>query len=160
MQTLRKVLPEMEKMREEVVPVNENKTWYFYISEDLPRTIQESTDFAIRSARSIQNTSSTHIRTLQDFMPKIKVQYGTYEEVLFKKIKEKAVQGADELFTFLCLFYELVTAREHPAMAGGIGIAAGLSSCEVSSLYLDCLKKLYSICILTPILIVFLRLPR
>ncbi|KAJ8529027.1 hypothetical protein K7X08_035862 [Anisodus acutangulus] len=97
----------------EEAPVNplaqENKTWHSYISEDLPRTVQQSTDSAIRSARSIQNTSSTHLRTLQDFTPKIKAQYRTYEEVFFRKIKD-----------------ELVTAREHPAMAGGIGIAAGL----------------------------------
>ncbi|KAK4339027.1 hypothetical protein RND71_040489 [Anisodus tanguticus] len=46
---------------------------------------------------------------LGDFTPKIKAQYRTYEEVFFRKIKD-----------------ELVTAREHPAMAGGIGIAAGL----------------------------------
>ncbi|MCD9646674.1 RGS1-HXK1-interacting protein 1 [Datura stramonium] len=105
-------------MGEEAPPVDfnqssplpqQNKSWHYYISEDLPRTVQESTDSAIRSARSIQNTSSTHLRTLQDFMPKIKAQYRTYEEVFFRKIKD-----------------ELVTAREHPAMAGGIGIAAGL----------------------------------
>lgn len=88
---------------------NKDKAWHSYISEDLPRTVQESTDSALRSARSIQYTSSTHLRTLQDFMPKIKAQYTTYEEVFFTKIKD-----------------ELVTAREHPAMAGGIGIAAGL----------------------------------
>ncbi|CAN4091648.1 unnamed protein product [Withania somnifera] len=101
-------------MGEEVPPVDidqssQNKPWHSYISEDLPRTVQESTNSAIRSARSIQNTSSTHLRTLQEFMPKIKSQYTTYEEVFFRKIKD-----------------ELVTAREHPAMAGGIGIAAGL----------------------------------
>ncbi|WMV08931.1 hypothetical protein MTR67_002316 [Solanum verrucosum] len=124
---------------------SKNKAWHSYISEDLPRTVQASTDSAIRSARSIQNTSSTHLRTLQDFIPKIKGQCRTYEEVFFRKIKasfcctfsktseprwfidaEKAVQGDDELFTFLCSFDELVSAREHPAIAGGIGIAAGL----------------------------------
>ncbi|XP_060197393.1 RGS1-HXK1-interacting protein 1 [Lycium barbarum] len=88
---------------------NNNKAWHTYISEDLPRTVQQSTDSAIRSARNIQNTSSTHLRTLQDFMPKIQAEYKTYEEVFFRKIKD-----------------ELVTVREHPAMAGGIGIAAGL----------------------------------
>ncbi|OIT00217.1 hypothetical protein A4A49_03718 [Nicotiana attenuata] len=76
---------------------NKEKAWHSYISEDLPRTVQESTDSALRSARFIQYTSSTHLRTLQVF------------EVFFGKIKA-----------------ELVTAREHPAMAGGIGIATGL----------------------------------
>lgn len=54
-------------MGEEAPPVDspQNKAWHSYISEDLPRTVQESTDSAIRSARSIQNTSSTHLRTLQ-----------------------------------------------------------------------------------------------
>lgn len=57
-------------MGEDAPPVDinqssQNKAWHSYISEDLPRTVQESTDSAIRSARSIQNTSSTHLRTLQ-----------------------------------------------------------------------------------------------
>ncbi|KAM3309366.1 RGS1-HXK1-interacting protein 1 isoform X2 [Capsicum chacoense] len=90
-------------------PSSPKKAWHSYISDDLPRSVQQSTDSAIRSARSIQDTSSTHLRTLQDFMPKIKAEYRTYEEVFFRKIKD-----------------ELVTASEHPAMAGGIGIAAAL----------------------------------
>ncbi|KAM3376237.1 RGS1-HXK1-interacting protein 1 isoform X1 [Capsicum galapagoense] len=108
-------------------PSSPKKAWHSYVSEDLPRSVQQSTDSAIRSARSIQDTSSTHLRTLQvlswcqaastksmhhlskDFMPKIKAEYRTYEEVFFRRIKD-----------------ELVTASEHPAMAGGIGIAAAL----------------------------------
>ncbi|XP_019250961.1 PREDICTED: uncharacterized protein LOC109229868 [Nicotiana attenuata] len=127
---------------------NKEKAWHSYISEDLPRTVQESTDSALRSARFIQYTSSTHLRTLQVFgnptvagtiflasvavtvllslfiflsrgfiennfsappgLSKICWRL-PYEEVFFGKIKA-----------------ELVTAREHPAMAGGIGIATGL----------------------------------
>ncbi|CAK9141616.1 unnamed protein product, partial [Ilex paraguariensis] len=41
------------------------KAWHSYISEDLPRTFHESADSAIRSARSLQNNSSTHLRGLQ-----------------------------------------------------------------------------------------------
>ncbi|KAG5631462.1 hypothetical protein H5410_003179 [Solanum commersonii] len=123
---------------------SQNKAWHSYISEDLPRTVQASTDSAIRSARSIQNTSSTHLRTLQGqacYMQSCPVKADDFSGILFRrlkasiklmkrfslgKLKEKAVQGDDELFTFLCSLDELVSAREHPAIAGGIGIAAGL----------------------------------
>lgn len=40
-------------------------SWKSYISEDLPRTVVQSTDSAIRSARSLQHTSQTHFRTLR-----------------------------------------------------------------------------------------------
>ena len=43
----------------------QEKPWHSYIYEDLPRTVQESVDSAVRSARSLQQNSSTHIRTLQ-----------------------------------------------------------------------------------------------
>ncbi|KAF3630627.1 hypothetical protein FXO37_28400 [Capsicum annuum] len=46
-------------------PSSPKKAWHSYISDDLPRSVQQSTDSAIRSARSIQDTSSTHLRTLQ-----------------------------------------------------------------------------------------------
>ncbi|PHU13697.1 hypothetical protein BC332_14902 [Capsicum chinense] len=46
-------------------PSSPKKAWHSYVSEDLPRSVQQSTDSAIRSARSIQDTSSTHLRTLQ-----------------------------------------------------------------------------------------------
>ncbi|GKE96528.1 hypothetical protein Tco_1581383 [Tanacetum coccineum] len=49
-------------------PETENhldKAWIAYISEDLPRTVAESADSAMRSARSLQQNSSSHIRTLQ-----------------------------------------------------------------------------------------------
>lgn len=41
------------------------KPWISYISEDLPRTVQESADSALRSARSLQQNSSTQVRSLQ-----------------------------------------------------------------------------------------------
>ncbi|KAM7522790.1 hypothetical protein LguiA_012692 [Lonicera macranthoides] len=85
------------------------KSWQSYISEDLPRTVVESTDSAIRSARSFQLNSSSHLRTLQDFIPQVSVQYKTYEDAFFKKIKD-----------------ELLSAREHPAVAGGIVVTAAL----------------------------------
>ena len=43
----------------------QEKPWHSYIYEDLPRTVQESADSAVRSARSLQHNSSTQIRTLQ-----------------------------------------------------------------------------------------------
>ncbi|PIN02919.1 hypothetical protein CDL12_24569 [Handroanthus impetiginosus] len=85
------------------------KAWRTYISEELPRSVQESADSAIRSARSIQQSSSTHLRTLQDFIPQIGTRYRYYEEAFFHKVKD-----------------ELMNLREHPAVAGGIAITACL----------------------------------
>ena len=42
-----------------------SQSWQSYISEDLPRSLMESTDAAIRSARSLHNDSSAHLRSLQ-----------------------------------------------------------------------------------------------
>ncbi|GAA0139182.1 hypothetical protein LIER_00783 [Lithospermum erythrorhizon] len=81
-----------------------------YISElDLPGTLQHSTDSAIRSARSIQNSSSTHLRTFQDFLPQVRSQYKIYEDAFFQKVKE-----------------EVAVAKENPATTAGIAIASGL----------------------------------
>ncbi|XP_022857218.1 uncharacterized protein LOC111378275 [Olea europaea var. sylvestris] len=85
------------------------KPWHSYISEDLPRTVQQSTDSAIRSARSLQQSSSTHLRTIQDFIPQIRSRYKTHEEAFFHKAKD-----------------ELNRAREHPAVAGGVAVTAAL----------------------------------
>ncbi|KAK9273578.1 hypothetical protein L1049_018388 [Liquidambar formosana] len=90
---------------EETSEQQEKKPWHESIAEDLQRT----TDSAIRSARSLQHNSSTHLRSLQDFIPHMKSQYITYEDAFFKKVKD-----------------ELMSAREHPAVAGGVAIAAGL----------------------------------
>ena len=46
-------------------PTEQQQDWLTYISEDLPRTVQESADSAISSARSLQQSSSTHLRSLQ-----------------------------------------------------------------------------------------------
>ncbi|RAL43032.1 hypothetical protein DM860_009814 [Cuscuta australis] len=90
-------------------PMQRDKPWHTYISEDLPRTVQESTDSAIRSARSFQNSSSFHLRSLQDFLPQLSSQYRAYEDVFFKKVKD-----------------EIISAREHPTLAGGIVVASAL----------------------------------
>ncbi|GFP95655.1 hypothetical protein PHJA_001709700 [Phtheirospermum japonicum] len=87
------------------------KAWSTYISEELPRTVQESADTAIRSARSLHQSSSTHLRSLQDFVPQIGTRYRYYEEAFFSKFK-----GA----------HELISAREHPALAGGVAVTACL----------------------------------
>lgn len=85
------------------------KAWHSYISEDLPRTVQQSTDSAIRSARSFQQSSSTHFRAFQEFLPQLRTQYKTYERTFFQKVKD-----------------ELISAKEHPAAASGIAVTIGL----------------------------------
>lgn len=87
----------------------QEKPWHSYISEDLPRTVQESADSAVRSARSLQQNSSTHIRTLQDHVLQYTAQYRSYEDLVFNKIKD-----------------QITIAREHPTMSAGIAITAGL----------------------------------
>lgn len=77
--------------------------------EDLQRTVKESTDSAIRSARSLQQNSSTQFRSFQDFVPYAASQYAIYENAFVNKIK-----GG------------LMEARENPAASIGIGVAAGL----------------------------------
>ena len=42
-----------------------SKPWHSYISEELPRSLMDSRDSAIRSARSLHQNSSTHINSLQ-----------------------------------------------------------------------------------------------
>ncbi|GER50706.1 hypothetical protein STAS_28027 [Striga asiatica] len=85
------------------------KAWRTYISEELPRSVQESADTAIRSARSLHQSSSTLLCSLQDFIPQIGSRYRHYEEAFFTKVKD-----------------ELVKAREQPALVGGVAITAGL----------------------------------
>lgn len=46
-------------------PAAAKKDWSSYISEELPRSVQESADTAIRSARSLHQSSSTHLRSLR-----------------------------------------------------------------------------------------------
>lgn len=78
-------------------------------AEDLKSAVRHSTDSAIGSARFLQQTSSSHIRTLQDFIPEAVSHYRTYEDAVVKKVKD-----------------ELASAREHPAAAVGIALTAGL----------------------------------
>ncbi|XP_043693463.1 RGS1-HXK1-interacting protein 1 [Telopea speciosissima] len=85
------------------------KPWHAYTAEDLKRTVFQSTDSALRSARSLQHNSSTHLHELQDFIPQLKSHYKAYEDAFFKKIKD-----------------ELMSTREHPAVAGGVAVMAGL----------------------------------
>ncbi|KAK9072530.1 hypothetical protein SSX86_008964 [Deinandra increscens subsp. villosa] len=103
------------------------KPWLSYISEDLPRTVQESADSAIRSARSLQQSSSTQVQTLQQNMLKIEIcvslhllltkdhvrqytsQYKSYEDLAFTKIKD-----------------QINVAREHSTLSAGVAITAGL----------------------------------
>lgn len=77
--------------------------------EDLQRSVIQSKDSAIRSARSFQHNSSTYLQTLQDFVLHGVSQYKTYEDAFFSKVKD-----------------ELVSAREHPAAATGVALTAGL----------------------------------
>lgn len=87
----------------------QEKPWHSYISEDLPRTVQESADSAFRSARSLQQNSSTQIRTLQDHALQYTALYRSYEDLVFKKIKD-----------------QITIAREHSTLSAGIAITAGL----------------------------------
>nr|XP_043640208.1 RGS1-HXK1-interacting protein 1 [Erigeron canadensis] len=95
----------------EVTPENQQveKPWHTYISEDLPRTVQESADSAFRSARELQHNSSTHFRTLQDHVLQYTALYRSYEDLAFNKIKE-----------------QITVAREHPELSAGIAVTAGL----------------------------------
>ncbi|KAL0763249.1 hypothetical protein Bca101_079400 [Brassica carinata] len=74
------------------------------------RTVKESTDSAIRSARSLRENSTSQFRSIQDLIPHALTQYKTYENAFFSKVTE-----------------ELINAKEHPAAAAGIGLAAGLA---------------------------------
>ncbi|KAL1565697.1 RGS1-HXK1-interacting protein 1 [Salvia divinorum] len=92
---------------EDAAPTEQD--WLTYISEDLPRTVQESADSAISSARSLQRSSSTHLRSLQEFVPQIGTRYRYYEEAFFAKVKD-----------------ELVSLREHPALTAGVAVTSCL----------------------------------
>ncbi|OAY54582.1 RGS1-HXK1-interacting protein 1 [Manihot esculenta] len=82
-----------------------NENWV----EDLQRTVIESKDSAIRSARSFQQNSSSHFRSLQDHVPQAISQFKAYEDTFFSRIKE-----------------ELTSAKEHPVEAIGVAVTTGL----------------------------------
>ncbi|KAG6386506.1 hypothetical protein SASPL_155409 [Salvia splendens] len=90
-------------------PTEHQQDWLTYISEDLPRTVQESADSAISSARSLQQSSSTHLRSFQEFVPQIGTRYRYYEEAFFTKVKD-----------------DLVSLREHPALTAGVAVTSCL----------------------------------
>lgn len=79
------------------------------VMEDLQRTVKESKDSAIRSALSFQQSSSSHLRSFQDHVPEAISKFNSYENTFFSKVKE-----------------ELLTAKDHPAAAIGLTLAAGL----------------------------------
>lgn len=83
------------------------KPWHSYISEDLPRSLSDSRDSAIRSARSLHQNSSTHLNSLQDFMLDMRSKYAVYEDAFFRKVKDG-----------------VTTARDHPTMTAGLGLSA------------------------------------
>ncbi|KAE9607336.1 hypothetical protein Lal_00026743 [Lupinus albus] len=64
----------------------------------------------IRSAaRSAQQTSSTHLRTFQNYLPEAVSQYRTYEDAFLSKVKDG-----------------LAVSRENPALGAGLAISAAL----------------------------------
>lgn len=93
----------------ESISQQQQKPWHISFAEDLQRTVSESADSAIRSALSLQQNSSSHLRSLQEFIPQMESQYRTYEDAFFKKVKD-----------------ELTSAKEHPVVAGAVAVTAGL----------------------------------
>ncbi|CAN8273857.1 unnamed protein product [Cochlearia groenlandica] len=77
--------------------------------DDLHRTVKESTDSAVRSARSLRENSTSQFRSIQDFNTHALSQYKTYENAFFSKVTE-----------------ELKNVKEHPAAAAGLGLTVGL----------------------------------
>ncbi|XP_007014648.2 PREDICTED: uncharacterized protein LOC18589557 [Theobroma cacao] len=77
--------------------------------EELQRSLQDSKESAIQSACSLHHNSSTHLRSLQDFVPHAFSRYKSYEDAFVNKLKE-----------------ELMSAKEHPAAAIGITVTAAL----------------------------------
>ena len=49
----------------ESISQQQQKPWHISFAEDLQRTVSESADSAIRSALSLQQNSSSHLRSLQ-----------------------------------------------------------------------------------------------
>uniref|UniRef100_A0A7C9A6D8 Uncharacterized protein n=1 Tax=Opuntia streptacantha TaxID=393608 RepID=A0A7C9A6D8_OPUST len=84
-----------------------SKPWHSYISEELPRSLMDSRDSAIRSARSLHQNSSTHLSSLQDFMLDMRSKYAVYEDAFFTKVKDG-----------------VTIARQHPTLTAGLGLSA------------------------------------
>ncbi|KZV47863.1 hypothetical protein F511_10885 [Dorcoceras hygrometricum] len=100
-------------MGEEAPPADTSSppppSWQSYIASELPRTFQDSAHSAIQSARSIQQSSSTHLRTLKDLIPQVGNWYRSYEEAFFHEVKD-----------------DLVSLNEHPVLAGGAAVTTFL----------------------------------
>ncbi|XP_030447692.1 RGS1-HXK1-interacting protein 1 [Syzygium oleosum] len=79
------------------------------IAEDVQRTVLESRDSAIQTARSLHQNSSTHLRSLQEFLTNMKSQYHAYEDAFVNRVKD-----------------EVTSAREHPGTTVGVSVAAAL----------------------------------
>lgn len=77
--------------------------------EELQKSIKDSKDSAIRSARSLHHNSSNHLRSFQDFLPQAVSHYKCYEDAFFNKLKVVSM-----------------SAKEHPGAAVGITITAAL----------------------------------
>lgn len=88
---------------------NSSSSSSWEVMEDLQRTVKESKDSAIRSALSFQQSSSSHLRSFQDHVPEAISKFNSCENTFFSKVKE-----------------ELLTAKDHPAAAIGLTLAAGL----------------------------------
>ncbi|XVE70347.1 hypothetical protein DITRI_Ditri10aG0065300 [Diplodiscus trichospermus] len=82
-----------------------SKAWV----EELQRSLKDSKDSAIQSARSLHHNSSTHLCSFQDFLPQAFYHYKSYEDAFFNKFKEG-----------------LMSAKENPGAAIGITITAAL----------------------------------
>jgi hypothetical protein len=93
----------------------------------------------IESTRSLQQNSSDHLRTLQDFVPRALSRCRSYEEAFFIKIKGQSLLVIIFYFEFVgmmcffcinkkdlvaCLSDELKRAREHPGAAVGVAATA------------------------------------
>lgn len=116
---MRRVHPELLKEKNEGTGSQKYevvKPWHVYTAEqaqELKRTVVESTDSALRSARDqvgeLQAVSTVHYRTMLEYLPKLRSQYSIYEDAFFGKLKEGAL-----------------IAREHPlstcTVAAGVGL--------------------------------------
>ncbi|KAM3741004.1 hypothetical protein ACB098_08G142600 [Castanea mollissima] len=91
---------EQQQKMEALSSSSSSSTSIASMAEDLQRTVIEST-------RSLQHNSSTHLRTLQDFVPHALSQYRSYEDAFISKIKD-----------------EVMRVREHPAEAAGLALTS------------------------------------
>ncbi|KAE9462355.1 hypothetical protein C3L33_05732, partial [Rhododendron williamsianum] len=115
-------------------------SWKSYISEDLPRTVVQSTDSAIRSARSLQHTSQTHFRTLRVSQTLGRSSSHRMDQSMIGKEEDIVLQClildfipeiGSHYRTYEVAFFSrvkdgLMDAKEHPFVAGGVAVTASL----------------------------------